>query len=70
MFLLMAPLGLLGARIVFAHLAVVAIILTLLRSGMKESTVWENAQAERAAGIQAPAISSLFPRSPPRRCSS
>src|SRR5690242_603237 len=37
MFLVLAPLGVLGARIVFAHLAVVAVVLTLLRSRMKES---------------------------------
>src|SRR6201996_8651078 len=36
MFLVLAPLGVLGARIVFAHLAVVALVLTLMRSGMKE----------------------------------
>jgi inositol transporter-like SP family MFS transporter len=45
MFLVLAPLGVLGARLVFAHLAVVAIVLTMLRSRMKESAVWEQAQA-------------------------
>jgi inositol transporter-like SP family MFS transporter len=44
MFLAMAPLGILGARIVFAHLALVGLILTLLRSRMKESTLWEAAR--------------------------
>jgi inositol transporter-like SP family MFS transporter len=38
------PLGVLGARIVFAHLAVLAIALTLLRSRMKESERWERAK--------------------------
>jgi MFS transporter, SP family, inositol transporter len=47
MFLVLAPLGVLGARIVFAHLAVVAIALTLLRSRMKESALWEDARAKR-----------------------
>jgi inositol transporter-like SP family MFS transporter len=51
MFLVLAPLGVLGARIVFAHLAVVAIVLTLMRSGMKESVLWEDAKAKKAAGI-------------------
>ncbi len=51
MFLVLAPLGVLGARIVFAHLAVVALLLTLMRSGMKESALWEKAQAEEAAGV-------------------
>lgn len=62
MFFLLAPLGVLGARIVFAHLAVIAVILTLLRSGMKESTIWENAKKERELGGQSKAASfaSLF----------
>jgi len=51
MFLVLAPLGVLGARIVFAHLAVVALVLTLMRSGMKESALWEKAQAEELAGV-------------------
>lgn len=38
--LLLAPLGLLGARIVFAHLAVLAVVLTLLRARMSESERW------------------------------
>ncbi|HEY0621615.1 MFS transporter [Sphingomonas sp.] len=37
-------LGLLGARIIFAHLAVLAIALTFLRSKMKESQRWVEAQ--------------------------
>jgi len=45
MFLVLAPLGILGARIVFAHLAVVGLILTFLRSRMKESALWEAAKA-------------------------
>src|SRR6185312_7794907 len=40
MFLALAPLGILGARIVFAHLAVLAIALTFLRSSMHESPYW------------------------------
>jgi MFS transporter, SP family, inositol transporter len=47
LFLVLAPLGVLGARIVFAHLAVVAVVLTLLRSRMKESVLWEAARASR-----------------------
>jgi len=52
LFLVLAPLGVLGARIVFAHLAVTAVILTLLRSRMKESIVWEDAKAQREANPQ------------------
>jgi inositol transporter-like SP family MFS transporter len=49
MSLLLAPLGVLGARIVFAHLAVVAIVLTAMRARMLESTLWERARAGRPA---------------------
>lgn len=49
MALLLEPLGILGARIVFAHLALTAIVLTLLRSRMKESFIWEEANAKRLA---------------------
>lgn len=47
MFLVLEPLGLLGARIVFAHLALLAIGLTFLRSRMKESQRWLEAQAKK-----------------------
>lgn len=46
-FLLLEPLGVLGAQIVFAHLAVLAVALTLLRSRMKESERWETAKRTR-----------------------
>jgi inositol transporter-like SP family MFS transporter len=47
-FLILEPFGILGARIVFAHLAVMALALTLLRSRMKESERWEAAQSAPA----------------------
>jgi inositol transporter-like SP family MFS transporter len=50
LFLILAPLGLLGARIVFAHLAVLAIALTFLRSSMHESQYWLDAQAAKKSG--------------------
>ena len=49
MFLVLTPLGLLGARIVFAHLAILAVALTFLRSRMKESQRWLEAQAAEDA---------------------
>jgi inositol transporter-like SP family MFS transporter len=50
-FLLLEPYGVLGARIVFAHLAVLALALTFLRSRMKESERWEEAKrVAKAAG--------------------
>lgn len=48
-FLALEPMGVLGARIVFAHLAVLALLLTLLRAQMKESERWEAATAQKAA---------------------
>jgi MFS transporter, SP family, inositol transporter len=47
-FLILEPLGILGARIVFAHLAVLALALTFLRSKMKESERWEAAQIAKS----------------------
>ena len=44
MSLALTGLGILGAQIVFGHLLVVALAMTLLRSKMKESPVWEAAQ--------------------------
>ena len=54
-FLLLEPLGILAARIVFAHLAVLALALTLLRSRMRESERWEAAKAKRAVMPEAEA---------------
>jgi inositol transporter-like SP family MFS transporter len=48
-FFFLAPLGLLGARLVFLHLAIVALVLTFMRSKMKESQRWEEAQAAAKA---------------------
>jgi MFS transporter, SP family, inositol transporter len=62
MFYVLAPLGILGARIVFAHLALIAIALTFLRARMKESTLWEDAAAKRAIdpGAQQASVRALF----------
>jgi inositol transporter-like SP family MFS transporter len=43
-FAILAPLGILAARIVFAHLAMLAVALTMLRSRMRESERWEAAR--------------------------
>jgi MFS transporter, SP family, inositol transporter len=48
-FFILEPFGILGARIVFAHLAVLALALTFLRSRMRESEKWESARVEAAA---------------------
>jgi inositol transporter-like SP family MFS transporter len=52
MFLVLTPLGLLGARIVFAHLAILAVALTFLRSKMHESQRWLEAQAAEDEAIE------------------
>lgn len=48
------PWGITGARVLFAHLLVLAIGLTFLRSSMQESKRWKEEQAAaRAAGVRA-----------------
>src|SRR3546814_7957902 len=49
-FLALSSLGRLGARFVFAHLAILAVALTFLRSRMHESPRWLEAQAAEANG--------------------
>jgi inositol transporter-like SP family MFS transporter len=51
--LLLADLGILGARIIFGHLVVVALLLTLLRSKMHESAYWQKAHAVDGAAEKA-----------------
>ena len=55
--LALTSLGELGARIVFAHLLVIALGLTFLRSRMKESERWEAAQKDGVAKLP---VSTLF----------
>jgi MFS transporter, SP family, inositol transporter len=57
MSLALTSLGGLGARIVFAHLLVIALGLTFLRSRMKESAVWEDAQKDKSKQLP---VSALF----------
>ena len=58
MSLALTGLGQLGARIVFAHLVVIALGLTLLRRRMKESERWEAARLQPEA--DRPSLGSLF----------
>ncbi len=51
LFLILTPLGLLGARIVFAHLAILALGLTFLRSKMHESQRWVEAQEQADVAV-------------------
>lgn len=57
MSLALTGLGDLGARIVFAHLVVIALGLTLLRSRMQESERWVETQK---CEVKRPSISTLF----------
>ena len=45
---LLAPLGLLGSRIIFAHLFVVAFIVWWIRQGLPESAIWEKSRSDNA----------------------
>lgn len=49
-------LGATGARIMYAHLAVVTVVVIVLRSRMPESRRWTAARAERAAGATVDSI--------------
>src|ERR1700742_2298721 len=55
----LSPLGILGARIIFAHLVVLAIVLWALRFRMRESSVWTTA---RAAAVTRGQLRELFSR--------
>lgn len=57
MSLALTSLGALGARIVFAHLVVIALGLTLLRSRMRESHRWEESRKDP---VKIPPISTLL----------
>lgn len=57
MALLFEPLGELGARLVFAHLVLVALGLTFMRRKMRESRRWEETQQ---ADYTRPPLSTLF----------
>jgi MFS transporter, SP family, inositol transporter len=54
----LAPLGLLGIRIVFAHLVLVALVTWALRRGMSESLLWKSA-SEKAGAAKLAVVSLL-----------
>jgi inositol transporter-like SP family MFS transporter len=62
--LALTPFGLLGARIVFGHLALLAIALTFMRSKMHESERWLEAQTDsfKAAAPAKGRVRDLFTR--------
>jgi inositol transporter-like SP family MFS transporter len=60
--LLLAPLGLLGIRLIFGHLLVLSLVLTLARSRMRESRYWEAAKAAEDHAAKADWRQLLQPR--------
>src|SRR5690606_7096783 len=48
----LVPLGLLGSRLIFAHLFVVAFVTWWVRRGLAESTIWTEQKKEREAAVQ------------------
>jgi inositol transporter-like SP family MFS transporter len=49
MFFVLAPYGITGARVAFAHLMMLALVLAVLRSRIKESQIWLAARGLQAA---------------------
>lgn len=68
---LVAPLGLLGSRLIFLHLLIIAAFALYIRRGLPESKMWEEQQAQeksdKAAGIvQKSSFKELFSLKPNR----
>lgn len=57
---LTAPLGLLGARLVFLHLFVVAFVVWWIRRGLSESRLWKQQQASGASASIFSGLKGLF----------
>ncbi|GGK92343.1 inositol transporter-like SP family MFS transporter [Curtobacterium luteum] len=57
-----APLGLLGSRLIFAHLFVVAAIVWWLRRGLPESTIWKDERAATGTANFFHGVTQLFSR--------
>ncbi|WP_334172695.1 MFS transporter [Sinomonas sp.] len=62
----MGPLGLLGSRIIFAHLFVVAAIVWWIRQGLPESQIWKEERnvSAGAAALYGKGVKALFSRKP------
>jgi inositol transporter-like SP family MFS transporter len=59
---LLVPLGLLGSRIIFAHLFVVAFIVWWIRQGLPESEIWKQSKADHAPRAAGRGVLALFSR--------
>lgn len=57
----LAPMGLLGSRIIFLHLLIIAFIAWYIRRGLPESKIWEEDKAKQDAGkVKKASIKELF----------
>lgn len=54
----LSPLGLLGSRIIFAHLVVIALVTWWIRQGLDESKAWQDSKGGR--GAKAPSMWTAF----------
>jgi MFS transporter, SP family, inositol transporter len=61
---LLAPLGLLGSRIIFAHLFVVAFIVWWIRQGLPESVIWQQSRHDNAPRASGRGALALFSKKP------
>lgn len=69
---LVAPLGLLGSRLIFAHLFILAGVALYIRRGLPESKIWEEQQAQEKADkskgvVKKSSLKELFTLKPNRQ---
>ncbi len=60
--ILVVPLGLLGSRLIFLHLFVVAAVTWWMRQGLSESTLWREAQSEDVEPASGAGVRALLSR--------
>ena len=58
----LAPLGLLGSRLIFLHLFVVAAVVWWVRQGLRESQIWEDEGQTAGSSVGARGLRGLFSR--------
>lgn len=64
---LLAPLGLLGSRIIFLHLFVIAFVTWYIRQGLAESAIWKEANTDSASSsMKKSTLKELFRLKPNR----
>jgi len=60
--ILVVPLGLLGSRLIFLHLFVVAAVTWWMRQGLSESTLWKEAQSDDVEPASGAGVRALLSR--------